>query len=327
MTSDRTPDDIDALNAAVPLFTAGPASLAAANVAALRPCFGRGDAAYAATHAHVLQMIGALAEQDQVVALQGSGTSALEVMIANFLFGRVLVVDSGYYAQRLQAIAVQRMRDGFITSVGTVAWDAMAQASGAYDWVLGVYTETSEALLVPLAELAALAQRVGARLALDATASIGLETDHGAADVCAFSSCKGLFGLTGAGFVAHSVAPDHDAPDMLGALSTYAGKKTTGPYHAMQSLEPILAQHAAYAEAVRVNKRVFAARFADHLMHPPAQQPQLCTALDVALRARDPRAVLCAPRQTRAASITCHLGEVHLGRAAAGRIVDLLELA
>ena len=33
---------------------------------------------------------------------------------------------------------------------------------------------------------------------LDATASIGLESGHEQAEILAYSSCKGLFGLTGA---------------------------------------------------------------------------------------------------------------------------------
>ena len=33
-------------------------------------------------------------------------------------------------------------------------------------------------------------------ISLDATASIGLEKDHNFSDVLAYSSCKGLFGLT-----------------------------------------------------------------------------------------------------------------------------------
>jgi len=53
----------------------------------------------------------------------------------------------------------------------------------------------------------------------------------------------------------------------------------------------------------------------------------LCTALTVALRARDANAVLYTPRQTNAASVTCHLGEVHLGRRAEGALINLLEIA
>ncbi|MDJ0627665.1 MAG: hypothetical protein QNJ44_05355 [Rhodobacter sp.] len=322
-----TPDVIAGFNAAKPIFTAGPASLVYGNVAALRACFGRGDAEFLASYDNVLGMISTLAEQDRTVAMQGSGTSAIEVMIANFLYGRVLIVDSGYYAKRLIAIARTRMRrDGFIAGVDVVDWLDIDAAGGSYDWVLAVYTETSEATLVPIAGLDALTKRVGARLALDATASIGLEPGHGAADVCAFSSCKGLFGLTGAGFISHSTGPQNEVEDMIAALSTYADRKTTGPYHAILSLEPILARYADYREAVVTNKRVFCRKFADHLMYPQAQQPLLCTALDVPIRATTPDAVLYAPRDTRAASITCHLGEVHLGRAAKGGLVDLLQV-
>ena len=46
-------------------------------------------------------------------------------------------------------------------------------------------------------------------LALDATASIGLEKDHQFADVLGYSSCKGLFGLTGASFVAFNSPPSN----------------------------------------------------------------------------------------------------------------------
>ena len=41
------------------------------------------------------------------------------------------------------------------------------------------------------------------KLFVDATGSIGLEEDHHLADLMAFSSCKGLFGITGASFIAH----------------------------------------------------------------------------------------------------------------------------
>ena len=327
MTDMLSIDAINAMNAEKPLFTAGPASLVYGNVAALRPCFGRGDQAFLDSYANVLGMISDIAGQAKTVAMQGSGTSAIEVMIANFLYGNVLVVDSGYYAQRLHSIAsIRARRDQFIQNIDVVDWQSMDDVSGRYDWVLAVYTETAEATLVSITALANLTQRVGAKLALDATASIGLETGHGVADVTAFSSCKGLFGLTGAGFISYSCEVPNEVEDMISALSTYADKKTTGPYHAILSLEPVLRQHSDHREAVVTNKRVFCERFAEHLMYPPDQQPLLCTALNVSLRSTDPRAVLYAPRQTKAVSITCHIGEVHLGRAATGAIVDILDV-
>lgn len=327
MTDMLSKVQIAAFNTDKPLFTAGPASLVYENVAALRPCFGRGDQAFLESYARVLDMVSELAGQSRTVAMQGSGTSAIEVMIANFLYGDVLVVDSGYYAQRLHAISEsRRKRDGFIRKIDVVGWQDIDAVGGHYDWVLAVYAETSEATLVPIAGLAALARRTGAQLALDATASIGLESGHDAADVTAFSSCKGLFGLTGAGFISYSCEPQNAVEDMIADLATYADKKTTGPYHAILSLEPVLENHADHREAVVINKRVFCDRFRDHLLYAPHLQPLLCTALDVGIRATDPRAVLYAPRQTRAASITCHIGEVHLGAQARGEIVNLLDI-
>lgn len=318
---------IDRFNEAKPLFTAGPASLLYDNIAALRPCFGRGDQAYQDSFSNVMSMISQLSGQTTTVAMQGSGTSAIEVMIANFLFGDVLVVDSGYYAKRMHTIASIRMqRDGFIRKIDRVDACSIEGVTGSYDWVLAVYAETSEAVLVPIEGLVGLARRTGAKLALDATASIGLETGHEMADVLAFSSCKGLFGLTGAGFVSYSCDASNEIEDMITALSTYAEKKTTGPYHTILSLEPILERHADWREAVVINKQVFCDRFDEHLMYPAERQPLLCTALKAPIRATDPRVVLYKPRQTKAASITCHLGEVHLGRSATGAIINLLEI-
>ncbi|MEM1088208.1 MAG: hypothetical protein AAGH90_10790, partial [Pseudomonadota bacterium] len=306
---------------------AGPASLVYENVSALRPCFGRGDESYLASFKAVLTEISRLAEQDQTVAMQGSGTSAIEVMIANFLCGKVLIVNSGYYAKRLISIATTRMRrDGFITSIDTVDWLNIDEVTASYDWVLAVYTETSEATLVPIQRLEALAKRCNAKLALDATASIGLEPHHGVADVTSFSSCKGLFGLTGASFISYSCEVANPVEDMILALSTYADKKTTGPYHTILSLEPVLKNHAFHREAVVINKRVFCERFRDHLMYPAEHQPLLCTALSARIEAVGGRAILYAPRETQAASLTCHLGEAHLGANAEGRIVDLLQV-
>ena len=49
-------------------------------------------------------------------------------------------------------------------------------------------------------DLKKLSKKTKSKLAVDATASFGLEEHHELADVVSFSSCKGLFGLTGAGF-------------------------------------------------------------------------------------------------------------------------------
>ena len=52
-------------------------------------------------------------------------------------------------------------------------------------------------------------KRCKSKLALDASASMGLEEGHDNADVIAYSSCKGLFGLTGASFLAYNSDPSN----------------------------------------------------------------------------------------------------------------------
>ena len=66
---------------------------------------------------------------------------------------------------------------------------------------MGCPVEISIGLKIPISNLDKL-KKDAKQLALDATASIGLEKDHNFSDVLAYSSCKGLFGLTGAAFVA-----------------------------------------------------------------------------------------------------------------------------
>ena len=47
---------------------------------------------------------------------------------------------------------------------------------------------------------------------MDATASVGLEQGHEYSDVAAFSSCKGLLGLTGASFIVFNNSAQNEIP-------------------------------------------------------------------------------------------------------------------
>ena len=115
----------------------------------------------------------------QIARLQGSASLALEIMALNFLYGRVLVVSTGYYSDRLKWLAdsAQR-RAGAVKEVAQVDWKSLETVAGHFDWVVACYTETSCGLKLPMESLSALAKRLGARLMLYATASIGLETGH-----------------------------------------------------------------------------------------------------------------------------------------------------
>lgn len=318
---------VAARNAAKPLFTAGPASLLAENLTGLRPCFGRGDADYAAVETAVLDHLRQMSGHRQIARMQGASSLALEVIALNFLEGRVLVVGSGYYSDRLLWLAQSCLRRGdHVREVVLVDHADLAEAAGPFDWVFACSTETSCALRLPIPELAAQARRLGARLMLDATASIGLEGDHELAEAIAYSSCKGLFGLTGASFVAFNDAPGHGVDSFYLDLSSHLEKRMTGPYHALASLAEVLPRHAEFREAVVVNKQRFMRQMEAHLTLPPERQPLLCTHVACEVAARDPNAVLYRPRSNLPGSVVCHLGEAHLGRAARGDILAALNL-
>lgn len=320
-------DHVAAQNARKVLFTAGPASLLEENLLGLRPCFGRGDLDYSQVEEAVLNALKTMTGHAQIARLQGSASLALEIASLNFLYGKVLVIDSGYYAKRLVSFAQMAQRTaGQVSSVTVSDWQEITSISGQYDWVVACYTETSAGLLLPIADLRALADRVGAQLMLDATASIGLEADHGLADVIAYSSCKGLFGLTGASFIAFNTRPKHEVDSFYLNLETHMERRMTGPYHAIASLYEVLPKHADLREAVFINKAQMLKKIGTYLTHPVHYQPVLCTWVDAKVTSQDTRAVLYQPRGINRGSVVCHLGEAHLGSQARGAILDLLEL-
>jgi aspartate aminotransferase-like enzyme len=309
------------------LFTAGPASLLPENITGLRPCFGRGDEDFAAVEERVMSALQQMSGHSHLVRMQGSASLALEIMALNFLYGRVLVVQSGYYSDRLTWLSDSaKRRLKAVKEVQRVEWDALDTVSGSFDWVFACYTETSCGLKIPIEMLRSNADRLGAKLMLDATASIGLEDRHDLADVIAYSSCKGLFGLTGAAFVAYHESPTTEVDSFYLDIASHIHKKMTGPYHAIASLDEVLRNHASFRFAVEENKRLFQKCFARYLTVPNENQPFLCTHLSCKIKTEDPRAVLYAPRSDKGGSVVCHLGEVHLQRSAQGVIQNVLQV-
>jgi aspartate aminotransferase-like enzyme len=308
------------------LFTAGPASLVSQNLTGLRPCFGRGDADYEEVEDAVLSHLKRMSGHKHIARLQGAASVALEIMTLNFLRGKVLVVQTGYYSERLKNMAEASARlIGAVTKVDSVGWRNLESLSGSYDWVVACYTETSCALKLDISQLSEMTASLGARLMLDATASIGLEEGHAKADVIGYSSCKGLFGMTGAAFVAFHAPPSVKVDSFYLDLETHLRKMMTGPYHAICSLADILPVHDDLREAVFINKRRFRESAGEYLVWPEPLQPQLCSYVDCTVKSSDPRAVLYKPRDLKRGSVVCHLGEAHLGSSAGGDILDILD--
>jgi len=317
-----------AKNGAKKLFTAGPASLASANIEGLEPCFGRGDKGYDQIEERVLTNLKVMSGHNHVARLQGSGSTGLEVMISNLAYGKVLVIDSGYYAQRAQMMAeVASKAYALITDVHVVDWRNYEDVTDQYDWVIACYTETSIGLKMDVKKLRKFADSLNAKLMLDATASIGLEESHDHADAISYSSCKGLFGLTGAAFVAFNDMPNSLIPSFNLSIESHLGKKMTGPYHAICSLDMILRDHANFKIAVQTCKEHFMKKFETNLYFPREMQPLLCTRVRGNIIANDEKAVLYSPRTLEPnESVVCHLGEVHLGKASTGCINECLSI-
>jgi len=297
------------------------------NIAGLGPCFGRGDVRYEEQERQVLFALRSMTGHKNIVRMQGAASLALEIMACNFLYGKVLIVSTGYYSDRLLQLAKVAMTGiQQIRKVDSVEWTNIDAIEGSYDWVFCCYTETSRAIKFPIEVARSLADKLGAKLMVDATASIGLEANHELANVLAYSSCKGLFGLTGAAFIAYNDSSQIEVSSFYLNLNTHIEKKVTGPYHAIQSLVEVLKRHSEIKESVLENKKRAQVIFRKYLKLPIKFQPNLCTYLTCTVESPLNESILYYPRGSNAGSVICHLGEAHLGASAKGDILNALKV-
>ena len=308
------------------IFTAGPASLIEENISNVKPCFGRGDKEYLKTEKKVLKKIKKIAGGfNDIARFQGSGSLAIEIMMANYLFGKILIIDTGYYAKRLYLISNQLKKSfGYIKKIDIINWKEINSFQKKYDWIIACPTETSCGIKIPIKILSVIAKKCKSKLMLDATGSIGLEKDHELADVISFSSCKGLFGLTGAGFICFNRKFENYIPSFYLNLQNHIDKKMTGPYQILYSLEKILEKHSDIKYSVIINKKKFMKKMKNFLTMPDEYQPNLCTHVSKIIRSKSKKVILYTPRNNIGGSVVCHIGEAHLGKNAKGSILDLL---
>lgn len=318
---------IDKKNKKKQIFTPGPASLSYENIKSLEPCFGRGDKDYLKTENFVLEKLKKISGHDNIVRLQGSASLALEISTLNFLQGNILIINTGYYSDRLYfLVKVAKKFHKKIKSVNYVAWNKISSLNKKYHWIVSCYTETSTGMKLPIEDLYKLKKRCNSKLLLDATASIGLETKHYIADVIAYSSCKGLFGLTGASFIAYNNGPKNEIDSFYLNIKNHKNKSMTGPYHTIQSMFLILKNYNEYKYSVKVNKEKFLKRFGYLSPFEKKFQPLLCTYVQKKIKTKLKNAILYLPRLKLPGSVLCHLGEVHLGKKSKGQILSKLKI-
>jgi len=303
------------------MLTPGPGAVPYEATKELRPLFGRGDDDYTQMSAEVIEWVKRLSGQDEVLFAQGSATFGLELAAHAFVRGKVLLISTGYYSDRLEQLLPQECE------VTKCHYADSGNISGDFDWVMCAYTETSCALKINLAKIRKIADDFGAALYVDATASIGLEDQHELADVMAFSSCKGLFGITGAAFVAYKkhLKIDESSQFYLN-FSTHQERRITGPYHAIASLHGVMAIHDDIVQRVRCSKQYVLNKWPDLVGFSDQEQPLLCTYINAKVTTDDPNVVLYTPRSDLEGSVICHLGEVHWEKVTLADRINVREL-
>lgn len=313
------------------LLTPGPTNIHPSSLLDIKPVFSRGDEIYDEVTARVLEAVRVVAGQDSIAAMQGSATTAIEVATTNFLKGNVVVIVSGYYSERMLAmIKVKQARLGLGRVLGMSYDDYLEKASSQnkIDWVVAAYTETADAFLIDIKKVKQVADGLGARLMIDATGSINLEDDHELADVTMFSSCKGLGGLTGAGFITYNkalLADLNSTPkEFILDIATYIEKKTTSPAHTLLSLDSVSANFKANGMKVRQGKEIFVERYRQKLFRP-SNQPNLCTKVKDANLKIPAGMVGYEPRTaTPGCQVICHLFEQYPSNREVGAVYELL---
>ena len=117
------------------------------------------------------------------VLVSGSGTSALEAMMASLLpsDAHLLVLENGVYGERLSRIAdIHGIRRHALKAAWGDAIDlaevADLLATGKFSHVAAVHHETTTGRLNPVDEIADLCTSNGAELMLDAVSSFGAES-------------------------------------------------------------------------------------------------------------------------------------------------------
>ena len=303
------------------VFTPGPGSLLEENINGLGPFFGRGDSHYKKIETDVVKNLKKISGLKNIACFQGSGSLAIEIALQNFVKGKVLVVKTGYYSDRVNKIlSFLKFNFNKIKQIDSITWKKIENVRKKYDWVCASPVETSIGLKIPIKKLNLLKKRCSASLMLDATGSIGLEEGHQYAEVATFSSCKGLFGLTGASFIAYKIKPRNKIKSFYMDINTHIEKKLTGPYHTIGSLYHVLKNYNKFKEAVKKNKFKFLKDNKKYLVYPLENQPLLCTYSKNKYFNKNQNIIIYESRKKIEGSVVSHLGETYLKNNAKGLI-------
>ena len=288
------------------MLTPGPSSICVNGIKNIEPVFGRGDKDFQNRNDEVINWLKEISGQDEIVSLIGSATLAIEISIANFFYGDILIIDTGFYSRRIYEIVSKYLK------ADLVGINQISSIDKSYDWIAACFTETSKGYKFSIDFLKKLKSRTNANLFLDATGSIGLEDGHELADLVAFSSCKGLMGLTGGAFIGKK---DKIVQNSSAELSYYLRYKThyqklvTGPYHIIEGLFSIKKIHNSLYNNIKSFQNDFIKNYKDYLVWDNENQPKLCTLINANLTSKSCKEVIFYKSRElkKGHNVVCHL--------------------
>jgi 2-aminoethylphosphonate-pyruvate transaminase len=244
-----------------------------------------------------------------VVPLQGSGTFSVEAAVATVVprDGHVLVLDNGAYCKRAARLTELMGRRASVMAfseeepVSAAALDARLKAVGSITHVVLIHCETGTGVENPLAEVAAVCERHGKGLIVDAMSSFAalpIDARSTRFDALVAASGKCLEGVPGMGFVfirkaildscagnSQSLAMDlHDQHVYMGKTGQW---RFTPPTHVVAALSEAITQFveeggqparlARYADNCRTLVDGMAALGFKPLLRPQVQAPIIVT--------------------------------------------------
>jgi 2-aminoethylphosphonate-pyruvate transaminase len=200
------------------LLTPGPLTTTLRTKVAMLRDWGSWDADFIALTARVRQALLAIAcakESHVLVPLQGSGTFSVEAAVATLVppterGGHVLVLDNGAYCKRAARVTTMMGRRLSVLTfaedepVSAAVLDRHLDQDRSISHVVVVHCETGTGVLNPLEEVAAVCERRGVGLIVDAMSTFGalpIDARRIRFDALIAASGKCLEGVPGMGFV------------------------------------------------------------------------------------------------------------------------------
>lgn len=249
------------------LLTPGPLTTSKSVKQAMVHDWGSRDATFIKINKSVLTRLPAIlngTDDFVTVPMQGSGTFAVEAMLTTFVprNGKVLLLINGAYGQRAKkiceiagrAVAVHETAED--TPPDLAAVETLLKSDKAITHVFVVQCETTSGILNPVEKIAALCERYGKRLLIDAMSAFGalqLDAKRATFDAVAASSNKCLEGVPGLGFVmARTAALERTKGNattlVLDLHDQWANFVKTGQYRFTPPIHVIVAFHQALDE-------------------------------------------------------------------------------